>query len=108
MRFGLSNVPATAQRFVNDTLHEFLDQFCVCYIEDILIYSKTAKEYWEHIRKILQKLKEAELFIKPEKCEFLVQKTAFLGFFISENGIELDVEKVNAVLDWETPKTVKR
>jgi len=107
MPFGLTNAPATAQHFVNDTLREFLDQFCVCYIDDILIYLKTAKEHREHVRKVLQKLKEAGLFIQPEKCEFSVQKTAFLGFLISENGIEMDPEKVNAVLAWETPKTVK-
>jgi len=107
MPFGLTNAPATAQCFVNDTLREFLDQFCVCYIDDILIYSKTAEEHREHVRKVLQKLKEAGLFIKPEKCELSVQKTAFLGFLISKNGIEMDPKKVNAVLDWETPKTVK-
>jgi len=107
MPFGLTNAPATAQRFVNDTLREFLDQFCVCYIDDILIYSKTAKEHREYIRKVLPKLKEAGLFIKLEKYEFSVQKTAFLWFLISEAGIEMDPEKVNAVLDWETPKTVK-
>jgi len=107
MLFGLTNTPAMAQWFVNDTLREFLDQFCICYIDDILIYSKTAKEHREHVRKVLQKLKEAGLFIKPEKCEFSVQKTTFLGFLISKNGIEMDPEKVNGVLDWETPKTVK-
>jgi len=72
MPFGLINTPAMAQRFVNDTLYEFLDQFCACYIDDILIYSKTAKEHREHVRKVQQKLKEAGLFIKPEKCEFSV------------------------------------
>jgi len=99
MLFGLTNTLATAQHFVNDTLHEFLDQFCVCYIDDILIYSKTAKEHREHVRKVLQNLKEVGLCIKPEKCEFLVQKTAFLGFLVSEAGIEIDPEKVNLVLD---------
>jgi len=72
MPFGLTNTPAMAQRFVNDTLREFRDQFCVCYIDDILIYSKTTKEHREHVQKVLQKLKEAGLFIKPEKCEFSV------------------------------------
>jgi len=99
MPFGLTDAPATAQRFVNDTLHEFLDQFCVCYIDDILMYSKTTKKHRQHVRKVLQKLKEAGLFTKPEKCEFSVQKTAFLGFLISENSIEIDPEKINMVLD---------
>jgi len=65
------------------------------------------KEHKEQVRKVLQKLKEAGLFIKPEKCEFSVTKTTFLGFIISEEGIEIDPEKVNAVLNWEAPKSVK-
>jgi hypothetical protein len=107
MPFGLTNTPATAQRFVNDTLREYLNQFCVCYIDDILIYSRTLKEHRQQVRKVLTKLKEAGLFIKSEKCEFSVQKTAFLGFIISEHGIEMNSKKVKAVLEWETPKNVK-
>jgi len=99
MPFGLTNAPATAQRFMNDMLREYLDIFCVCYIDDILIYSRTLKEHKQQVRKVLQKLKEAGLFIKPEKCEFSVQKTTFLGFIISEEGLEMDPEKVNAVLN---------
>jgi len=107
MPFGLTNAPTTAQRFMNDTLRESLDIFCICYIDDILIYSRTLKEHRQQVRKVLQKLKEAGLFIKPEKCEFSAQKTTFLGFIISEEGLEMDPEKVNAVLNWETPKSVK-
>ena len=107
MPFGLTNAPATAQRFMNDTLREFLDQFCVVYIDDILIYSKTKAEHRKQVRKVLQKLKEAGLYTKPEKCEFNVEKTTFLGFIISTNGIEMDPAKVEAVLNWETPNSVK-
>jgi len=107
MPFGLTNAPATAQRFMNDTLREYLDIFCICYIDDILIYSRTLKEHRQQVRKVLQKLKEAGLFIKPEKCVFLAQKTTFLGFIISEEGLEMDPEKMNAVLNWETPKSIK-
>jgi len=107
MPFGLTNTPTTAQRFMNDTLHKYLDIFCVCYIDDILIYSRTLKEHKEQVRKVLQKLKEAGLFIKPEKCQFSIMKTTFLGFIISEEGLEMDPEKVNAVLNWEASKFVK-
>jgi len=107
MPFGLTNAPATAQRFMNDTLHKYLDIFCVCYIDEILIYSRNRKEHKQLVRKVLQKLKEAGLFIKPEKCEFSVQKTKFLGFIISEEGLEIDPDKVNTVLNWENPKSGK-
>jgi len=92
---------------MNDTLREYLDVFCICYIDDILIYSCTLKEHKEQVRKVLQKLKEAGLFIKPEKCEFSITKTTFLGFIISEEGLEIDPEKMNTVLNWEAPKSVK-
>ena len=107
MLFGLTNAPATAQRFMNDTLREFLDQFCVVYIDDILIYSKTKTEHREQVRNVLQKLKEAGLYTKPEKCEFNVEKTMFLRFIISVDGIEMDLANVEAVLNWETPNSVK-
>ena len=99
MPFGLTNAPATAQRFMNDTLWEYLDQFCICYIDDILIYSKNEKEHKEQVCKVLQKLQEASLFVKPKKCKFNVTKTCFLGFIISKTGLEMDPAKINAVLN---------
>ena len=84
---------------MNNTLREFLDQFCVVYIDDILIYSKTKAEHREQVRKVLQKLKEAGLYVKPKKCEFNVEKTTFLDFIISADGIEMDPAKVEAVLN---------
>src|SRR5258705_9812840 len=75
MSFGLTNTSAMAQRFMNDTLREYLDLFCVVYIDDILIYSNNKKEHREQVRKVLAELKEAGLYVKPEKCEFSVEKT---------------------------------
>ena len=74
MPFGLTNAAATAQRFMNDTLREYLDLFYIVYIDDILIYSNNTREYREQVRKVLAKLKEAGLYVKPEKCEFSVEK----------------------------------
>jgi len=92
---------------MNDTLCEYLDIFCVCYINDILIYSRTLKEHKKQVRKVLQKLKEAGLFIKPEKCEFSITKTTFLVFITSEESLEMHPEKLYTVLNWEAPKSVK-
>ena len=107
MPFGLTNTPATFQRYINDTLREYLDVFCVAYLDDILIYSKNQSKHKEHVRKVLAKLKEAGLYARPEKCEFSTQKTRFLRFIISEEGIEMDLEKVKAVMEWETPKSIR-
>ena len=107
MPFGLTNAPATTLRFMNDTLREYLDLFCIVYIDAILIYSNNKREHWKQVRKVLAKLKEAELYVKPEKCEFSVEQTTFLGFVISADGIKIDPAKVEAIHNWEAPKGVK-
>jgi hypothetical protein len=82
MPFGLTGAPATFQRFINDTLREYLDQFCSAYLDDILIYSKTKEEHKIHVRKVLERLRKAGLFAKLSKCEFFVTKTKFLGLIV--------------------------
>ena len=84
MPFGLTDAPATCQRFVNDTLREFLHVFCVCYLDDILIYSDNLQDHRKQVKAVLEKLHVAGLFAKPEKCEFEATKTTFLGFVISQ------------------------
>ena len=107
MPFGLTNAPTTTRRFMNDTLREYLDLLCIVYIDDILIYSNNKREHWEQVQKVLAKLKEAGLYAKPVKCEFSVEKTTFLGFVISADGIKMDPTKVGAIHNSEAPKSVK-
>ena len=97
MPFGQTNAPATCQRFVNDTLREFWDVFCVCYLDDILIYSNNLQDHRKQVKAVLAKLHVGGLFVKPEKCEFEANKTTFLGFVISQQGIEMDPQKVSMV-----------
>ena len=106
MPFGLTNAPASCQQYVNDTLKEFLDIFSVCYLDDILIYSKNLEDQNQQGRNVLEKLYDAGLYVKPEKCEFNVTTTTFLGFVISPEGISMDPETVHAVRNWEKPKFV--
>ena len=107
MPFGLTNAPATCQRFVNDTLTEFLDVFWVCYLDDILIYSDNVQDHRKQVQVVLEKLHGAGSFVKPEKCEFEANKTTFLGFVISHDGMEIDPAKVSAVNNWEITKTIQ-
>ena len=106
MPFGLTNTPATCRRVVNDTLRVFLDVFCVCYLNDIWIYSNNLLHHRKQVKVVLEKLHGAGLFVKPEKCEFEVNKTTFFGFVNSHDGIEMDSEKVSAVNNWEISKTI--
>ena len=105
--FGLTNGPASFQQYINDTLFEFLNDFCQAYLDDILIYSKTKKEHTEHVRKVLQKLREAGLQVDITKCEFSVQETTFLGLRVSTEGLKMDSNKVQAIIDWTTPSNLK-
>ena len=107
MPFGLTNAPATCQRFVNDTLREFLDVFSVCYLNDILIYSDNLQDHRKQVKAVLEKLHIAGLLVKPEKCEFESNKTTFLSFVSSHDGIAMDPEKVSAVKNCEIPKTIQ-
>jgi len=107
MPFGLKNAPATFQHFINDVLSDYLDKFVISYIDDILIYSNTLEEHHEHVKKVLKKLLENNLYVKLEKCEFDVTETAFLGYILSKDGLKVDPEKIKAILDWPVPTTVK-
>jgi hypothetical protein len=107
MPFGLTNAPATFQAYINDTLREFLDEFCVVYLDDILIYSKNRKEHIQHVKKVLAKLREAGLYANTSKCEFFTSKTEFLGYIVSPEGITMDPSKIQTIQEWEVPRNIK-
>lgn len=88
--FGLTNAPATFCTLMNRIFHPYLDQFVVVYLDDIVIHSNTLEEHVEHLRKAFQVLRENELFIKQEKCEFSQHKVHFLGHVISKGQLRMD------------------
>ena len=103
MPFGLTGAPATFQRYINDTLREYLDVFCTAYLDDILIYSRTRKEHLIHVKKVLEALRGAGLFAKIQKCEFFREETTFLGVIVGRNGIRMDPKKIETIKNWKTP-----
>ena len=105
--FGLTNGPATYQRYMNDVLFDYLDDFCTAYLDDILIYSDNELEHEGHVKKVLQRLRDAGLQVDLKKCEFHVTRTKYLGFIITTEGIEVDPEKVATVVGWKAPHSVK-
>src|SRR5271165_6990236 len=107
MPFGLTNAPASLQRSVNKKLHKYLDIFVMVYLDDILIYSETIEEHVEHVKKVLQKLQDNDLLLRPEKCEFHKDAVEFLGFIVGKDGISMAPDKVETVLAWPTPESVK-
>jgi len=75
---------------MNDVLRDYLRKFCLVYLDDIIIYSKTLKDYKRHVRKVLQAIRSAGLKFKPAKCKWFKQKIIFLGYKIRVNGIKPD------------------
>ena len=107
MPFGLTNAPAVFQHMANDIFRDFLDIFLIIYLDDLLIYSRTQAEHDIHVRKVLQRLREYGLYAKLEKCSFDCKEVEFLGYTISSKGIFMDPTKVQTVLEWHTPSSVR-
>jgi hypothetical protein len=106
MSFGLMNAPAHFMYLMNSVFMTELDKFVVVYIDDILVYSKSTKDHEEHLRVVLQQLRDHQLYAKFNKCEFWISEVSFLGHVISSEGIDVNPSKVRDVLNWEPPKYV--
>ncbi|KAL4347884.1 hypothetical protein GQ457_17G008840 [Hibiscus cannabinus] len=106
MPFGLTNAPAAFMDLMNRVFKPYLDKFVVVFIDDILIYSRNKDEHAEHLRIVLQILRERQLFAKFSKCEFWLSEVSFLGHVISAKGIKVDPKKIQTVIDWRPPKNV--
>ncbi|SAL96876.1 hypothetical protein [Absidia glauca] len=105
--FGLTNAPPTFQRLMNRVLGDYLDRFCLVYLDDILIYSKTKEEHMEHVRLVLECLRRERLYANMKKCTFMQDTVTFVGFEISASGVRPSQDKIKAVCDWPTPTNVQ-
>jgi hypothetical protein len=92
---------------MNSVFMDYLDKFVVVFIDDILIYSQNEQEHEEHLGKVLQRLRDCQLYAKLSKCEFWISEVLFLGHIINWDGLAVDLKKVAAILDWKTPKDVR-
>ena len=99
MSFGLTNAPAHFMYLMNSVFMPELDKFVVVFIDDILIYSKSKEEHAEHLRIVLQRLRDHKLYAKFSKCAFWLEEVQFLGHVLSAEGIAVDPSKVEEVLN---------
>jgi hypothetical protein len=97
MPFGLTNIPASFQHFINNVLRPYLDVFVTAYLDDILIYSNNLEEHKKHVLKVLEALSEAGLHVKPEKCKFYQWEVKYLSFIILTSGTKIDPAKVATI-----------
>jgi hypothetical protein len=107
MSFGLTNAPAYFMYLMNSVFLDYLDKFVVVFIDDILVYSQNEQEHEEHLRKVLQRLRDCQLYDKLSKCEFWISEVLFLGHIINREGLAVDLKKVTAIMDWKAPKDVR-
>jgi hypothetical protein len=101
--FGLTNAPVVFMSLMNGIFRNYLDKFVIVFLNDILIYSKSEEEHEHHLRLVLQVLREHHLYAKLSKCYFYQKKIHYLGHIISEQGIEVDREKIKPLEDGQHP-----
>ena len=106
MPFGLMNAPTVFMALMNKVFQPYLDKFVIIFIDDILVYSRDEEEHANHLRLVLQTLREKQLYAKFNKCEFWLDQVVFLGHIVSGEGIKVDPKKIEAILNWEPPKNV--
>ena len=107
MPFGLSNAPATFQRYVNKILAEKLDVFVIVYLDDILIYTEDlGQPHVDAVRWVLDQLRKYSLFANLKKCHFHQDEIRFLGYVVSSKGISMEAERIEVVKEWPEPKSV--
>ena len=97
MPFGLTNAPATFQRLMESCLGDLYLNWCIIYLDDIIVFSETPQEHIKRLHGVFQKLASAGLKLKPSKCEFFKKKITYLGHVVLEKGIEVDPKKTEAV-----------
>ena len=106
MPFGLTNAPTAFMDLMNRVFRPYVDQFVVVFIDDILVYSKDAQEHEQHLKIVLQMLREKKLYAKLSKCDFWLKEVSFLGHIVSSEGIRVDPTKIEAVVNWKPPQNV--
>ncbi|MBW0530958.1 hypothetical protein O181_070673 [Austropuccinia psidii MF-1] len=105
--FGLTNAPASFQNILNDIFAYFLDIFSVVYLDDIMVFSSFEEEHVKHVALVLQRLRDNKFFAKASKCVFHASSVEYLGYLVSSEGLKMDSQNVQQILNWPQPKNIK-
>ena len=106
MPFGLTNAPATFCTLMNQVFYEYLDQFVIVYLDNIIVYSTTLEEHKVHLKLVFDKLRQNQLYVKKEKCAFAQRCINFLGHVVRCGQISIDSDKIKAIQEWKVPTSV--
>jgi hypothetical protein len=108
MPFGLSGAPGAFQAMMNEIFQDLLDVSVIIYLDDILIFSSNPEDHEGHVKEVLQRLMNMQLFCKGSKCKFHQTTVEYLGIIVLDKGFSLDRLKIQAVQEWPTPTTIKQ
>ncbi|CAM8908589.1 unnamed protein product [Rhodiola kirilowii] len=107
MPFGLTNAPVTFQALMNQVLRPYMRKFVLVFFDDILVYSRNLQEHIEHLRAVLEELRKHQLVINRKKSSFGQLSVEYLGHVVSKEGVSADQLKIQAMLDWPEPRTLR-
>src|SRR5947207_12346895 len=100
MSFDLTNISAIFQVYINHVLHDLVDNFCIVYLDNILVFSKFEEEHYQYLQLIIKHLQHAELYANLKKCEFFKSEIKYLDFLINENDLHMNLSHVQMISDW--------
>ena len=93
-------------RLMNEVFKDFIGKFVIVYLDDILVYSRSKEENLRHLNYVLQRLQQEKLLLNLNKCSFMKEELVYLGFVISSEGLNMDLENIKAIMEWPSPKSV--
>src|SRR5436189_6440423 len=107
MLFELTNASVTFQELINHVLYDHLNEFVITYLNDILIYFKNEKNHEKHIKKVLKKFQEKNLYLKSEKYEFHKQQVEYLEHIVTTEKLKMNLEKIKTVIEFLMSECIK-
>jgi predicted aspartyl protease len=105
---GVTNGPATFSALMQHIFSDIIDKYFICYLDDMLIYSKNESEHYKQCENVFRLLRQHKLYCQLTKCRFFVNQVYFLGHKISQNGISMQQDKVKAIMQWPIPSNIKQ
>src|SRR6266480_3902229 len=102
MSFRLTNMSVTFQELINHVLYDHLNEFVITYLNDILIYSENKKDHEKHVKEVLKKLQEKNLYLKSKKYEFHKQQVKYLKHIVMTEELEMNLKKIKTVIEFST------